>query len=130
MQAIDDGCGAFGMPRGLRQDNRPKPILSKEELALQKKAKESHKIEYNSFIQERIRKAQKNTPATNITRLVTSETQKLIGSMTSSKKKNDSDEELDFVGGSKKLSIKEQLEKGKLTFAEKFGSAIPKTSSV
>lgn len=39
-QEIDDNCGAFGLPRGLKQDNRPKKVLSKEELLMQQKVKE------------------------------------------------------------------------------------------
>ena len=35
-QEIDDSCGAFGLPRGLKQDNRPRKLLSKEEVQIQK----------------------------------------------------------------------------------------------
>jgi hypothetical protein len=35
-QEIADSCGAFGLPRGLKQDNRPRKLLSKEEVQIQK----------------------------------------------------------------------------------------------
>jgi hypothetical protein len=31
-QSVDDGCGAFGLPRGLKMDNRPQKFVSQEEL--------------------------------------------------------------------------------------------------
>ena len=70
-------------------------------------------------MQDRLRKAQKNNPAFDITKLKTSETSKLLGRQ-SKKEAEESDGELDFVGGGK-LDIKAQLSKGKLSFAEKFG---------
>ena len=58
----------------------------------------------------------------------TSETLKLLGkpSNTLQVNKDDSDDGLDFVGQVEgKLDIKQALEKGKLSFAEKFGKTIP-----
>lgn len=59
-------------------------------------------------MQERLRKAQKNNPAFDVTKLKTSETSKLLGhsSQSSKKQRVESDEELDFVGTGGKLDIK------------------------
>lgn len=85
---------------------------------------ENQQNQFSSFIQERMRKAQKNNPALEITMLKTSETTKLLGKRSQAKPKDDDDSDggLDFIGDKGgKLDIKSALEKGKLSFAEKFG---------